>query len=117
MLFDSKSFGIMKSSLDGLAIQQQAILHNLANLETPGYKAKSVTFQDVLAGEETGGAYDLKAYITTDDTTSIRPDGNNVDSDTESLKLYQNYVQQLYLYQKISGQFTNLRYVLNQSTR
>ena len=115
MLFDSKSFGVMRSGLEGLAIQQQAILHNLANLETPGYKTKSVSFKDVLGGES--GRYDLKAYIETDDATSIRPYGNNVDADTESLKLYQNYVQQLYLYQKISGQFTNFRYVLNQSTK
>ena len=33
------------------------------------------------------------------------------------MALYQNYVQQLYLYQKISGQFTNLRYVLNQGPK
>lgn len=115
MLFDSYSFGVMRSSLDGLAMQQDVILHNLANLDTPGYKAKSVSFEDVL--KDAGGRYDLKAHVTTDETTSIRPDGNNVDADTESLKLYQNYVQQLYLYQKIGGQFTNLRYVLNQFTR
>ena len=102
MLFDSKSFGVMRAGLNGLAVQQQTILHNLANLETPGYKAKIATF---------------KARVYTDDATSIRPDGNNVDADSQSMQLYQNYVQQLYLYQKISGQFTNLRYVLNQSAK
>ncbi len=115
MLFDSKSVGLMRSSLNGLALQQEVILHNLANLETPGYKAKSVSFKDVLKGE--GDRYDMKAQIVTESGTSIRPDGNNVDADTESLKLYQNYVQQLYLYQKISGQFSNFRYVLNQSAK
>ena len=63
------------------------------------------------------GAYDLKAHILTDEATEMRPDGNNVDADAESMKLYQNYVRQLYLYQKISGQFTNLRYVLNQAAK
>lgn len=115
MLFDSKSLGVLRGSLNGLALQQRAILHNLANLETPGYKAKNVTFEDTLKGA--GGRYDLKAHILTDDATSIRPDGNNVDADAESMKLYQNYVQQLYVYQKIGGQFTNLRYVLNQSAK
>ena len=47
----------------------------------------------------------------------MRPDGNNVDSDVESLKLYENYVQTLYLYQKISGQFTNMNYILAQSAK
>ena len=63
------------------------------------------------------GQYDLKAHVLTDETTEIRPDGNNVDADTQSLALYQNYVRQLYLYQKVSGHFTNLRYVLNQAAK
>ena len=115
MLFNSKSLGVMRAGLEGLTVQQQTILHNLANLETPGYKAKVATFEDVMKGAK--DKYDLKARIYTDDATSIRPDGNNVDADTESMKLYQNYVQQLYLYQKISGQFSNLRYVLGQSAK
>ena len=119
MLFNSKSLGMMRASLQGLSVQQEVILHNLANLDTPGYKAKYVSFEDTLRGTEAGmkGQYDLKAHVLTDEATEIRPDGNNVDSDTQSMALYQNYVQQLYLYQKISGQFTNLRYVLNQGPK
>lgn len=115
MLFNSKPLGMMQSSLKGLSIQQEVLLHNLANIDTPGYKTKHVSFEDTLKGM--GDRYDLKAHIITDEATSIRADGNNVDSDTESLALYQNYVRQLYLYQKISGQFTNLRYVLNQGPK
>lgn len=115
MLFNSKSLGMMRSSLQGLSIQQEVILHNLSNLDTPGYKARYVSFEDTLKGM--GDRYDLKAHVITDEATSIRPDGNNVDGDTQSMALYQNYVQQLYLYQKISGQFTNLRYVLNQGPK
>lgn len=119
MLFDTRALGLMRSSLQGLSVQQEVILHNLSNLDTPGYKARYVSFEDVLRGTEAGesGRYDLKAHILTDTATEIRPDGNNVESDTESLKLYQNYLQQLYLYQKIGGQFTNLRYVLNQAAK
>lgn len=115
MFFNSKQFQVMTGSLQALSMQQQAILHNLANLETPGYKSKSVSFVDVLAQEKS--QYDMKAVITTDTNTSIRPDGNNVDADVESMKLYENYVTQLAMYQKISGQFTNFRYVMNQFTR
>lgn len=115
MLFNTYPLAVMRNSLEGLAIQQQTILHNIANLDTPGYKSKSVSFEDVLHGQ--GGKYDMKATILTNDATSLRPDGNNVDADAESMKLYQNYVQQVYLYQKVGGQFTNLRYVLNQSSK
>ena len=70
---------------------------------------------DTLADER--NRYDLKAVITTHDNTSVRPDGNNVDTDMESMKLYENYVTQLAMYQKITGQFTNFRYVMSQFTR
>lgn len=116
MLFNSSALGMMRSSLQGLALEQEVILHNLSNLDTPGYKARYVTFEDTLKGMS-GGRYDLKAHVFTDEATEIRPDGNNVEADAESLKLYQNYIQQLTLYQKINGQFTNLRYVLNQGPK
>lgn len=115
MFFDSKQFQVMTGSLQALSMQQQMILHNLANVETLGYKSKSVSFVDTLADEQ--NRYDLKAVITTDDNTSVRPDGNNVDTDMESMKLYENYVTQLAMYQKITGQFTNFRYVMSQFTR
>lgn len=55
--------------------------------------------------------------ITTRHNTSILSGWHNVDADVESMKLYENYVTQLAMYQKISGQFTNFRYVMNQFTR
>ena len=101
MFYDSLAFQAMRSSLNGLAIEQNIILHNLANYETPGYKAKSVKFEDVLkesSRKDGSGRYDFKATVFEQEDTTMRPDGNNVDSDVESLKLYENYVQTLYLY-------------------
>ncbi len=109
------SIGFISAGLKGLAIEQKAILHNIANLDTPGYKAKKVSFENVLKDE--GGKYDLKAEIESDKTASIRADGNNVNIDTESLKLYDNYIRQLYLFQKISGRMSSIRYILNQSAK
>lgn len=111
---------MMQSSLNALSLQQETILHNLANYETPGYKAKDVVFEDELRKASNKGgktSYDFKAKIVTQENTEVRPDGNNVDADVESTKLFQNYTQQLYLYQKISGQFSNIRYVLNNAAK
>ncbi len=47
----------------------------------------------------------------------MRPDENTVDPDKESLALYENYVQQLAMYNKIGDQFSNLRYAFNQFTK
>ena len=62
MLFNTRSLGLMRGSLQGLSLQQEVILHNLANVDTPGYNAKYASFEDVLRGTEAGakGAYDLK---------------------------------------------------------
>ena len=120
MYYDSLQFKAMQGSLNALSLQQKTILHNLANYETPGYKTKTVTFDDTLRkarGNNQQGRYNFQAVVTTDEQTSLRLDGNNVDSDAESLKLYENYVQTLYLYQKIGAQFSNIRYVLNNAAK
>lgn len=119
MLFnDFYSLQLMRGGLDALALQQDAILQNLANVSTPGYKAKSVSFDTVLRSERSrqAGEFQMKAVVS-EDTNPMRPDENTVDPDKESLKLYQNYVQQLALYDRIGESFTNLRYVFNQFTK
>lgn len=119
MLFDTLQFHAMRGSLDALALRQKAISHNLANYETPGYKAKSVNFEDVMSGVrregDTSGPYHFQAKVTTQNNTEVRPDGNNVDVEAEGLAMFETYLQSVYLYEKIGGQFTNMRYVLNQA--
>ncbi len=110
MLFDNKQMQIMTSGLDALSTRQRMILHNLSNLETMGYKTKDVVFEDVFKNAR--GRYEVRHKVVTQENTTLRADGNNVDADVESMKLYENYVQQQYLYQKISGQISNYRYVL-----
>ncbi len=119
-MFDSFEFKAMQSSIETLWLKQKVISQNIANYETPGYKAQSVRFEDVLKGtqEKNGsGGYHFQAVVTTQEDTAIRPDGNNVDIEKENLELYQTYLQSAYLYEKIRGQFTNMRYVLNQAMK
>lgn len=118
MLWNDKSINMLQSGIDALAMQQKLILHNLANADTPGFKAKSVEFQDILAQSRRGENGDYHLYATVyEDNNPMRPDENTVDADKESLALYQNYVQQLAIYNKIGEQFTNMRYVFNQFTK
>ena len=44
----SNSFLMMEKSMAFLWTKQAAILDNIANAETPGYKAKIVTFEETL---------------------------------------------------------------------
>lgn len=40
---------VLTGALDGLAIREQAIASNLANVDTPGYRAQSIDFESELA--------------------------------------------------------------------
>ena len=46
---------VMTTALDGYARREQAIAANLANIDTPGYKAASVDFESELAAAMAGG--------------------------------------------------------------
>lgn len=119
MLFDSLKYRTMESSLQAMALKQNLISQNIANYETPDYKAKKVSFQDLLEDArrdgETEGKYHFMATVYQDDTTMVRPDGNNVDLEKENMDLLQTYYQTVALYQKIGGEFSNMRYVLTQA--
>lgn len=95
--------GVLDRSLTGLASRQRAIAQNMANLETPGYKAKDVRFEDVLRSEVQGqtdasalrltkpghidpGAPARQVGVVTPNT-KMRADGNSVDLDEEMIKL------------------------------
>lgn len=119
LLFDSKAIHALEGGLNASWLQQQVISQNLSNLETPNYKCKSVNFKDVLnsnmGNASTSGDYAFKTSVNSEENTENRLDGNNVDSDTQSMKLYKSYVQYSYLTSKLNSQFSNFKYVLNNS--
>ncbi len=121
MPLDNLGFQALQGSLDALWLKQKVITHNLANVETPGFKAKEVSFENVLADAERENAknvpYQFRAVVTSDETTSTRPDGNNVDVDKENLELFDTYLQAVAIYQKMNSQISDVRYVLSQAFR
>lgn len=120
MLFDSVSSQRMEKSLDALWLKTRIISNNIANYETPGYKAREVSFEEVLSGARENGEQKVvgfKTTVKTNEDTSLRPDGNNVNMDKEQMEIWRAYAQYSYLSQKISGQYNNLRYVIKQSLK
>ncbi len=116
LMFNNASHNLVSASLDALWMQQQVVSNNIANYETPDYKAQTVNFEQVLkAATETGGKeYDVSASIEQRADGIIRSDGNNVDMEQEQLELWRAYTQYSYLIDKISGDFSKTRYVINQ---
>ncbi len=118
-MFNSVDFKAMQYSLDALWLKQKIHSNNIANFETPGFKTKSLDFREVLHAQQdadTFGKRSFEAVVTTNQNT-VRPDGNNVSLEKENLELYKAYAQTVALYQKISGQFKDTRYVINQALK
>nr|WP_308625751.1 flagellar basal body protein [uncultured Eisenbergiella sp.] len=113
--WEDPSIKALSSGMDALWQKQQVISHNIANVETPGYKAKQVEFKEVLKKAEDGGK-PIRAYetvVTEDGTTQARADGNNVQVEAEELSLWKTYVEYSTLTSRMSKKFSTLRYVIN----
>lgn len=83
---DDLTLGALHAALSGLAERQRVIATNTANIETPGYLAKRVSFETELQSALTSGGN--PAAVTAVQQTSLEPtrmDGNNVNLDRETL--------------------------------
>lgn len=122
-LFDTTSFRIAEQGLDLLVKQQQIIAQNIANVDTPDYKTKYLYFAGVLketidekTAERTGKKrLELASVIHTDENTKDQPDGNNVDSDTQSALFAKNALQYQALINQINAEFTMMRTAMRKS--
>ncbi len=124
MLFDTYTSQAVQASLDNTWLKTQVISNNIANVDTPGFKASTVSFEEVLQGASmrvqnhegqevsettrsfTGSSY--FSHVNTDDTTSVRVDGNNVSMEKEQSELWKAYAQYNYLIDRISGHYNNI---------
>ncbi|MDD3430072.1 MAG: flagellar biosynthesis protein FlgB [Oscillospiraceae bacterium] len=115
MLLNSLSQQAMEKSMDAVWMKMQVHADNLANYSTPDYKAKRVDFSQVLKNvqDDDTGKIVFRTTVTTDETTEARVDGNNVDMEYEQLELWKAQAQYAALTTKISGEFTNLRTIIN----
>ena len=83
----------LRAAMSGLAARQRTIANNVANIDTPGFKASEVRFEDALNSAVSRGtpssgldqtSLNASASKTTlVDGTASRADGNNVDIDRE----------------------------------
>ena len=114
-LFDDRALGALERGMDGMWLKQQIASHNIANVETPGYKAKHVEFKEVLKKTEDGGepVKEYRTVVSVDEATQARADGNNVQVESEELELWKTYVEYSTLTSRMSKKFSSLRYVIN----
>lgn len=74
-------FSLITQAMTAAGLRHRVIANNLANVNTPGYKALSVTFEEELSKRLDNPA-GVKAKVVESDAPE-RVDGNNVDLDAE----------------------------------
>ncbi len=114
------TISMSQKALDYLWKKQEITMDNIANVSTPDYKAKQITFQETFqnklkAAAQTGGADDVKKairdsdYIVYERSDSARVDGNGVNVDVEYTELSRTALHYQYLLQSVSSDITRLR--------
>jgi flagellar basal-body rod protein FlgB len=85
------SINALHSALDGLSARQQAISNDIANVNTPYYRARSVDFESRLRQAMDNGD-DPKSVVPTIEysTASGGLTGNNVDLNAETVASAKN---------------------------
>jgi flagellar basal-body rod protein FlgB len=112
----------LQAAMSGLAARQRTIANNVANVDTPGFKASEVRFEDVLnkavsrarpGTSVSQSALDAQARATSlVDGTTTRADGNNVDIDQQMEMLSEANLNYSALTQVMSTRLGILRGVI-----
>ena len=111
-------FAVLGFALDGLALRQRTIADNIANIDTPGFRATSVDFESVLrarspraqVGEAGRGLAGRRRPSTATDSP-VGANGNNVDLRKETLAAMQSQFQYQMVTRAVSDRFELVRTV------
>jgi len=121
----SNSLRMMEKSMDYLWAKQAAHLDNLANAETPGYRVKTVSFEQKFANRlkaaESRGHSRARArqviesstWEVEEDDEVTRMDENGVNALEQSLEAVRTAYQMQYVMQTISNDLTTLGKAIN----
>lgn len=103
---------VLDSALDGIAQRQRVIADNIANVDTPGYRAVNVDFETSLRAAISSGDVNADiqpALLATD--TPVGANGNNVDLRKETMAAVQTQFQYQILTRATTDRFDLLKTV------
>ena len=120
---NNNSILLTQRTLDLTWERQRLALDNIANVDTPGFKARFALFEDELRGrlerlnnrgdarrsEIRDAIMDTRVQIRRSEDESHRADGNNVNLDIEQLEVVRNALHYQFALRQISDQFARLR--------
>ncbi len=127
----------LRATLDGLAARQRVAANNIANADTPGFKASAVLFEERLQNALTKQAGTLRMAATrpghidprgvdptgaelpvvTQSDSSMRADGNSVDVDREMVQLAETAITYNAVAQLTASRLALLRSIITEGRR
>lgn len=125
-LFDN-TFHTLKDSLNYATQKNHTINSNIANVDTPDYKAKDVVFKDVFENAKKNAESNNRTndkhmnfqsdsqkpfHEVTNKNTRYNNNGNNVDIDKEMASLSKNQIYYQGLVDRMNGKFNDLQSVV-----
>lgn len=131
MKLEDKTLQALTASLKFRQLRQELHASNIANAETPGYKAKKLDFEEALARaldvddqlamkssdsrhfDVGGGSFNnLQPEVYEESNGIVSPDGNNVDRDAEMAEMAENKIMYDATVQLINKKLGLLKYAI-----
>lgn len=117
------NMNLYNKSLDASWKKNDAIINNIANANTPGYKRETVEFESMLKQAMGQGQMpmtrthanhmplnsDITPTVVKDDQVSFRADGNSVNIDTEMADLADNQIRYDTLVRQLNSSLKRVR--------
>lgn len=128
-LFSNPNQLLLEQSLNAASLRQKTISQNIANIDTPNYKAQKTIFKHQLVNAIEGQR--LNAYRTDDrhlefrkqqssapasvvnrNNTMFNHNGNNVDIENEMSEMAKNQIYYNAMIERLNGRFNSLNTVI-----
>lgn len=103
---------LLSKLMNAAELRHSVISHNLANVNTPGYRRLEVVFDDVLRASQSStdaGSTDSGPIVREEQGLPARADGNNVDIDREAVQLQKNSLSYQTYSQLLQAQMQMMR--------
>lgn len=106
---------ILTTAIDGLTDRQNVIANNIANVDTPNFRAQSVDFEDSLSQAIAAGEYNDPSVVpdvqitSTPTDTPVGANGNDVDLRKEEVAMIQTQYSYQIIGRALSDHFTLLQ--------
>lgn len=129
-IYDRMGINNLGMALETASVKNTVIADNIANMDTPGYKAQDLKFFDVM-NEALGNGkklplartnekhlppaemnIDPSSFVYQQNNPSVRNDGNDVNVDYEMSQMAENTIRYNMISDITAGKFTKLKNVI-----